>query len=231
MFRFKQFSISQEKSAMKVGTDGVLLGAWVPVNDKKNILDIGAGTGLISLMIAQRNSKANIEALEIEKNAYTEADFNFKNSPWNTRLRIHHGSIQSFKSNVKYDLIVSNPPYFTDTHKNLDSKRTLARHVCNLSFNELLYSTTSLLSEKGACAFIIPFHEEKHFIALAKSNDLYISMVTRVKGKENLSVKRSLLYFTKINSNCKITELVIEIDRHVYTSDYIKLTQPFYLKM
>ena len=231
MFQFKQFSISQEKSAMKVGTDGVLLGAWIPVDKTKNILDIGTGTGLIALMLAQRNSLANIHAIEIEENACMEANLNFKNSPWLERLTVFNDSLQSFKNDVKYDLIVSNPPYFTDTFKNTDSERTLARHVGNLSFQDLLFYTVSLLNDHGTCAFIIPFSEEENFINLAKNQDLCICKITRVKGRVELPFKRSMLCFKKKPSICIETELVVEIDRHVYTSDYITLTQPFYLKM
>lgn len=231
MFQFKQFSISQEKSAMKVGTDGVLLGAWTPVEKANNILDIGTGTGLIALMLAQRNPLANIHAVEIEANAFEEAKDNFKNAPWANRLTVFNSSLQSFKTNVKYDLIVSNPPYFTDTFKNADTEKALARHVDNLPFQDLLFYTTSLLNEHGTCAFIIPFSEEENFINLAKDYNLYVCKITRVKGRLELPFKRSLLCFMKKGSTCVETELVIEVDRHVYTSEYIKLTQPFYLKI
>ncbi|MDO3694473.1 methyltransferase [Wenyingzhuangia sp. chi5] len=231
MFQFKQFSISQDKSAMKVGTDGVLLGAWAPITKANHILDIGTGTGLIALMLAQRNEIAKIDAVEIAENAFTEAQLNFSNAPWSNRLKVFNSSLQSFKSDVQYDLIVSNPPYFTDTYQNEDAERTLARHVDNLSFQDLLFYTASLLTEKGTCAFIIPFSEESNFINLAKDQNLYIHKITRVKGRADVPVKRSLLYFAKEHKDCTKNELVIELDRHVYTSDYINLTQSFYLKM
>ncbi|MGY5356051.1 tRNA1(Val) (adenine(37)-N6)-methyltransferase [Wenyingzhuangia sp. IMCC45467] len=231
MFQFKKFAISQEKSAMKVGTDGVLLGAWTPVKRAKTILDIGAGTGLIALMLAQRNPIAKITAIEIEENAFTEAKFNFEDSPWADRLTVFNNSLQGFKSNIQYDLIVSNPPYFTDTFKNDNTERALARHVDNLSFQDLLLCTSVLLSEQGICTFIIPFAEESNFIHLAKEQGLFVCKITRVRGRAHLPVKRSLLCFTKELKKTIENELVIEIDRHIYTQDYINLTQPFYLKM
>ncbi|ANW95333.1 tRNA (adenine-N(6)-)-methyltransferase [Wenyingzhuangia fucanilytica] len=231
MFRFKQFAVSQEKSAMKVGTDGVLLGAWTPVEQVGRILDIGTGTGLIALMLAQRNPVAKITAIEIEENAFKEAQINFKNAPWANRLEVVNSSLQSFKSDIQFDLIVSNPPYYTDTFKNDNIERALARHVDNLSFQDLLFYTSTLLSEQGMCTFIIPFAEEDNFINLAKEQGLYLCKITRVRGRKDLPVKRSLLCFTKEFKKNIENELVVEIDRHVYTQEYINLTQSFYLKM
>lgn len=231
MFQFKQFSIIQEKSAMKVGTDGVLLGAWTPVKSANYILDIGTGTGLIALMLAQRNNVAKIDALEIETLAFTEARKNFMNANWSSRLNVFHSSLQNFKTHRQYDLIVSNPPYFTDTFKNKNTKKALARHVDNLSFKQLLLHTSALLTKQGSCAFIIPYIEEKNFINLAKQYHLYIHKITRVKGRKNLEAKRSLLYFLTVPCSCNVNELVIEIDRHIYTKDYVDLTKSFYLKM
>ncbi|MGY6648240.1 tRNA1(Val) (adenine(37)-N6)-methyltransferase [Wenyingzhuangia sp. IMCC45574] len=231
MFRFKQFSIQQEKSAMKVGTDGVLLGAWTPVDTAKTILDVGTGTGVIALMLAQRNTVAKLHGVEIEQEAYKEARLNFKNSPWADRISIANASYIAFEGEHKYDLIVSNPPYYTDTFKDKDSERTLARHVGVLNFNSLLEKTSELLADNGACSFVVPFKEEVNFLALAKSKGLYPKKITRVKGRENVPFKRSLLYLVKESCTLKETELVIEIDRHVYTKEYIALTKSFYLKM
>ena len=231
MFRFKQFSISQEKSAMKVGTDGVLLGAWSPVEKANNVLDIGTGTGLIALMLAQRNLEAKIDAIEIEENAFTEAQLNVTKSPWQSRIKVFKTSLQTFKSDVQYDLIVSNPPYYTDTYQNEDAERTLARHVDNLSFQNLLYHTSFMLKDTGICTFIIPYLEEQNFIDLAKDQGLFICKITRVKGRSELSFKRSLLCFSKELKTCIEDELVIEMDRHIYTPEYINLTQSFYLNM
>ena len=136
-FQFKQFAIQQDKTSMKVGTDGVLLGAWTNIENAKTILDIGAGTGLISLMIAQRSEKL-VYALEIEENAYNQALENFKNSKWHNSLFLTHSSLQNYKTSLKFDIIVSNPPFFNNSYKIQDSNRNLARHTDSLSFKELL---------------------------------------------------------------------------------------------
>lgn len=232
MFRFKQFSILQNKSAMKIGTDGVLLGAWCPLNNVSKILDIGTGTGLLSLMLAQRSSETFIDAVEIDESAAQEAAQNFKNSKWSSRLQIFSMPLQQMQIVNKYDLIVCNPPYYTDTYQANNAERTLARHVGQLSFQELLKITSNFLATNGTCAFIIPYKEEGGFIKLAEKEGLYIAKITRVKGREQVAIKRSLLYFTKKTPQvCKVNELVIEIERHQYTTDYINLTKEFYLKM
>lgn len=232
MFRFKQFSIQQQQSAMKVGTDGVLLGAWTPAKSISTVLDVGTGTGLIALMLAQRTLETTqIHAVEVEEEACKEAAVNFKNSPWSDRLSVTQGSFLDYTNQPKYDLIVSNPPYFTDTFKQESSGRTLARHVGNLTFKSLLKKTSSLLTNNGACAFIIPHKEETLFLKTATEFGLFPKKLCRIKGKTDLPFKRSLLYLTKNSYKCSITELTIEIDRHIYTQEYIELTKSFYLKM
>ncbi len=231
MFQFKQFSILQDQSAMKVGTDGVLLGAWTPVNNCQSALDIGTGTGLIALMLAQRNQSINIDALEIDKDAFLEANFNFGNSRWSDRLNLYHTSLENFKSSKKYELIVSNPPYYTDTHKSEKSKRTLARHVDGLTFEKLLKYANNLLLDNGMCSFIIPYKEETNFLKIANELDLFPKQITRVKGRGDLPFKRSMILLAKSVKECVYDELVIEIDRHIYTNTYINLTKDFYLKM
>ena len=233
-FHFKQFTIHQDKTAMKVGTDGVLLGAWTTLYKSSNsILDIGTGTGLIALQIAQRSDCETIDALEIEPNAYEQAVENFENSDWSDRLFCYHTSLQEFLNEVdeKYDLIISNPPYYNDTFKILDKNRALARHTENLSFPILLSSTAKLLSKTGTCTFIIPFKEEVTFLEIAKVNKLFPLRITRVKGNIKTSFKRSLLQLSFNKSKPKIDELVIEIDRHVYTEVYKKLVEDFYLNL
>jgi len=233
-FHFKEFTIKQDKTAMKVGTDGVLLGAWVELDEPINsALDIGTGTGLIALQIAQRSSIETIDALEIEPNAYEQSVENFENSDWGDRLFCYHASIQNFVDEIddKYDLIISNPPYYNDSFKELEKNRALARHTKNLSFSELLSATAKLLSLNGTCAFIVPYKEEENFLKTAKSNKLYPQRITRVKGNIKTTFKRSLLQLSFSSSTPKIEELSIEIDRHIYTKEYLKLVKDFYLKM
>ena len=219
---------------MKIGTDGVLLGAWVNIGDGVNsILDIGTGTGLIALQMAQRSRAMLIDAMEIEENAFEQAVENFENSPWGDRLYCYHASVQEFSKEIdeKYDLIVSNPPYFRDTFKDLPQDRALARHTLELAYEDLLLSASKLLAPSGSCAFIIPFREETDFLSKASHLSLYPSRITRVRGHENSVVKRSLVQLSNTSSTPGIDELVIEKQRHVYTPQYRQLVQDFYLNI
>jgi len=231
-FKFKQFTIQQDKTAMKVGTDGVLLGAWAKISDSvDSILDIGTGTGLIALQMAQRGDCQMIDALEIEADAFEQAVVNFENSNWGDRLFCYHASLEEYvkEFDETYDLIISNPPFYNATYKELEPKRALARHTKNLTFEKLLFSTSKLLSKKGTSAFIIPYQEESKFLELAAKNKLFPLRITRVKGNFKTDFKRTLLQLGPIKTTPKINELVIEIERHVYTEEYKKLVEDFYL--
>lgn len=233
-FQFKEFSIQQDKTAMKVGTDGVLLGAWADLsNQPDSILDIGTGTGLIALQLAQRSDAMTIDALEIEPNAYEQSVDNFENSNWGDRLFCYHASLQEFADEIdeKYDLIISNPPFYTDTFKEVEEKRATARHTADLSFTELLSATAKLLNPNGTCAFIIPFKEEVRFLEIAKKNKLFPNKITRVRGNTKSEIKRSLLLLSFSEKILKIDEMLIEIKRHIYTEKYKDLVKDFYLKM
>lgn len=233
-FQFKHFIIHQDKTAMKVGTDGVLLGAWAEIiPDVFSILDIGAGTGLIALIMAQRSNAEIIDAVELNDDAYEQTVNNFELSDWGDRLFCYHASLQEFTNEIDdtYDLIISNPPFYTSTYKDLPEGRAMARHSESLSYSDLLSGTAKLLSEIGSCAFIIPYTEEANFIEIAKSNKLFINRITRVKGTNEAPIKRSLLQFSFVEKPILTNELVIEIERHLYTNDYKKLVQDFYIKM
>ncbi len=233
-FQFKQFSIEQDKTAMKVGTDGVLLGAWVNLElNLLRILDIGTGTGLIALMLAQRSQAELIDGIELSDTAYEQAVDNFENSNWSDRLFCYHASLQEYVAEIddKYELIVSNPPFYNSTYKELPKSRAMARHTESLSYEELLSGTAKLLSKDGSCAFIIPFNDEEKFKEIAKSNKLFSNRITRVKGTNRSPLKRSLLQFSFREQEIVLNELVIEIERHVYTPEYIVLVRDFYLKM
>lgn len=235
MFTFKQFTINQDKTAMKVGTDGVLLGSWAPVDHNLfSILDIGAGTGIIALMLAQRTSAEQIDALEIDEEAYEQAVENFENSPWGDRLFCFHAGLDEFieEPEDEYDLIVSNPPFYAEDYKTENEQRDLARFQDAMPFEELVEAADLLLSENGIFALILPHKEEEKFIALAKEYELYPVKITRVKGTPNSEIKRSLLAFSRNKiAEIEVDELIIEIDRHIYTPEYIELTKDFYLKM
>lgn len=235
MFQFKQFSVNQHKTAMKIGTDGVLLGAWAPVEHQPySILDIGTGTGIIALMLAQRTAAEQIDALEIDEDAYEQAVDNFENSPWGDRLFCFHAGLDEFveEPEDEYDLIVSNPPFYSEDYKTENKQRDLARFQDAMPFEDLVEAADLLLSENGILAVIIPYKEEARFVALAKDFDLFPIRMTRVKGTPTTEIKRSLLAFSRHEiTNIPTDELVIETTRHVYTSEYISLTKDFYLKM
>lgn len=219
---------------MKIGTDGVLLGAWCPIeNHPFSVLDIGAGTGILSLMLAQRSSAEQIDAIEIDENAYEQCVENFENSDWSDRLFCFHAGLDEFMEEPEdlYDLIISNPPFYTEDYKTENEQRDLARFADALPFEDLVEAAHLLLSENGIFAVIIPFKEEAKFIALAKDFDLFPFKITRVKGTPTTEIKRSLLAFSFVQKEIEETELVIETARHQYTEDYVTLTKDFYLKM
>jgi tRNA1Val (adenine37-N6)-methyltransferase len=220
---------------MKVGTDSVLLGAWCPIeNNPFSVLDIGAGTGILSMMIAQRSHAEQIDALEIDEEAYEQCVENFENSPWGDRLFCFHAGLDEFvdEPEDEYDLIISNPPFYAEDYKTENSQRDLARFQDALPFEELVKAAEILLSENGVFAVIIPYKEEERFIDLCAEVELYPVKVTRVKGTPSSEIKRSLLAFKRYElSTLTADELIIEINRHEYTDDYINLTKDFYLKM
>ena len=237
LFKFKEFSIHHDKTAMKIGTDAVLLGAWVFLeNEIDSILDVGSGTGIIALMLAQRSFALTIDAVEIDNDAYEQTVTNFENSNWGDRLYCYHSSFQNFAKEIAdedetYDLIISNPPFYTDEFESENDARNKARFTSSLSFNELLKGVSKILSKKGKFAVIIPFKEEQGFVELAKENNLFLNRVCHVKGNPSSAFKRSLLEFSFEDKKLKKENLTIEIKRHQYTDEYINLTKDFYLKM
>ncbi|SHI96544.1 tRNA1(Val) (adenine(37)-N6)-methyltransferase [Flavobacterium haoranii] len=234
MFKFKQFHVNQDRCAMKIGTDGVLLGAWTPlINNPCNVLDIGAGTGILSLMLAQRSNAEQIDAIEINEDAYEQCVENFEASPWGDKLFCFHAGLDEFvdEPEDEYDLIISNPPFYTDDYKSDNTSRDLARFENALPFEELIEAAALLLSDNGIFSVIIPYKEEERFVAMCKELDLFPLKITRVKGTTTSEIKRSLLAFCRMEQTPLIDELVIEISRHNYTPEYIELTKEFYLKM
>lgn len=229
-FQFKQFTVNQQRTAMKVGTDGVLLGAWTDVKNANSILDIGTGTGLIALMLAQR-SNAAIDAIEIEENAYMQATENVQASIFNDRIKVIHCSLQDFKPTKKYDLIVSNPPYFVESLKNPVQEKALARHNDALSQEDLLAFAEKYLSENGRLAVILPVEQGRAMREKAKDYSLFCHRLTRVIPCEGANAKRLLLEFSRENQPYEETALQIETDkRHIYSDEFKRLTKDFYLK-
>lgn len=233
-FKFKEFTVNQDRCAMKIGTDGVLLGTWTSVKHNPfNVLDIGAGTGILSLIIAQRSNAQQIEAIEIEDDAFEQCAENFENSPWNERLFCYHASLLEFVEEVEdtFDLIICNPPFYSEDYKTEDKTRDLARFNDAMPFRHIIYAVAHLLAQDGIFSTVIPKKEESSFIELASSIGLYPRRILHVKGHPEAEIKRSLIEFSYHETAVKTSELIIETSRHNYTQDYIDLTKDFYLKM
>jgi tRNA1Val (adenine37-N6)-methyltransferase len=232
-FQFKQFRINQERSAMKVGIDGVLIGSWVDVEGCSKILDIGTGTGLIALMMAQRNELAKIDAVEIEQGAYEEAIENFRLSNWATRIQAYWSSFQVFAKNSlsQYDLIISNPPYFNNGLKATIEIRAKARHSDSLPLAQLIESSCRLLKNQGKIAMILPSARLDEIEHLASANKLFVSRICSVFPNANKPAHRIMIELTKLNCTSTTKDLMIESEvHHDYTLEYKNLTKDFYLK-
>lgn len=236
-FQFKQFTLRQDRCAMKVGTDGVLLGAWADVSGAQRVLDIGTGTGLIALMLAQR-SEAIIDAIEPEPESCSQADENIGSSPWHKRIRLYNVQLQEycalFSAGVgdrsKYDCIVTNPPYFIDSKRNPDARRAMSRHAVDLTRNELLDGIGQLLGKSGRFSIILPSAEAGLFRDQAASADLFCTRKLYVKPLPEKEVKRVLMQFEFTEKPVVENSIVLETTgRHVYSDEYRGLTREFYL--
>lgn len=230
-FKFKQFTVWHDKCAMKVGTDGVLLGAWADAEDGLQILDVGTGTGLIALMLAQRNPQAFITAIEIDEAASAQAKTNVSQSPWAKRIKVICNDFRLFLSDNKYNLIVSNPPYFIDALTCPDKQRSVARHTCELNYEMLFGRSSQLLHPRGRVCIIIPAEVEKQVVDTAWKYNLYPNRRLQVFTKPGKPCRRVLLSFSLQEGQCAEETLCIEIAHHQHTAEYIALTREFYLKM
>lgn len=229
-FEFKQFTIYQDASAMKVGTDGVLLGAWADIKNKNNILDIGTGTGLIAIMAAQRNKSAIIDAIDIDSKACIQAEENAKGTKWCNRINVINTSLQDFSTDDKYDLIISNPPFFNNSTKAAGKQRTVARHTYNLPHQKLILFAKNNLSDKGLLSVILPVCEGEELIIFGKKNHVHCLRKTFVIPKPGSNPKRLLLEFSTQECETYIEYLTTETEkRHIYTKEYKRLTKDFYL--
>jgi len=231
-FRFKQFTVQQADAAMKVNTDGVLLGAWTDIQNASYILDVGTGTGVIALMLAQRSSQALIDAVEIDESSVRQAVENVNNSPWSTRIKVINAAFQEYASTAdkQYDLIVSNPPYFVDALLPGDMQRMQARHATALPYDELLAGVVKLLSDTGRFCVVLPYVEGNVFIAKAAGAGLYCSYKTNISPAVGKPVKRLLLTFERTNRSLQEQTLCIHLPHSTeYTPEYCALTKDFYL--
>lgn len=234
IFKFKEFIIHQDRCAMKVGTDAVLLGSWVSLdNEPEDILDIGSGTGVIALQLAQRSNAGIIDAVEIDDEAYEQCAENFENSPWSDRLFCYHASLQEYASEIEeeYDLIISNPPFYTSDVKSSDAARNQSRFEDSLPFEHLMVCVSHMLGPDGIFAIVVPRSEEDSLLSLAADHELFPRRICRVKGHADAPEKRSMIEFTYTEQVPVYEELVIEIARHQYTPEYIALTAAFYLDL
>lgn len=231
-FAFKQFIIKQDKCAMKVGTDAVLLGAWIIPNGSKYILDIGTGTGVIALMLAQKTD-AQIDAIDIEEEAFIQAKQNVSESKFSNQICVTHSSFQDYSKTTdkKYNLIVTNPPFFEQSLKSSDEQRSHARHADVLPFEELLDGVLKLLDHKGKFCLILPTLEAIKFRALAEKKGLNLSKLLRVKSRIDKDTEiRHLMQFEVKPSEFSEHTIAIELtERHEYTADYKELTKDYYL--
>ena len=230
-FKFKQFIVQHDRSSLKVGTDAVLLGAWADVSDAKKILDIGTGSGVIALMLAQR-SHAQIDAIDIDEESFKQATENFSSSPWSDKLSAFNISLKNFEAaaTTKYDLIVSNPPYFTDSYKPTDPQRFSARHNDQLPITELADEVSKLLSAEGKFCVILPVKEAGQLVLALRSSQIFPQKELWVYSFTGKEVFRKLILFGRTEIFCTRNELTIETaPGQGYSREYIELTREYYL--
>lgn len=233
-FQFKQFVVFHDKCAMKVGTDGVLVGAWAQVDGARRVLDIGTGSGLIALMLAQRNPDAFVTAVDIDEAAVEQARENVARTSWSDRMEVERLDIRKAPEewNGCFDAIVSNPPYFVESVKCPQAQRNTARHTDELDFDALLSKVSVLLSEKGSFSVVLPATASADFVPLALGKGLHLLRQTWVHPRQELPAKRVLMAFVKHPcAQTGITHLPVETERHVYTPEFSKLAKDFYLAL
>ncbi len=231
-FRFKQFEIQDHRCAHKVGTDGTLLGGWVDVKNAKRILDIGTGSGLIALMLAQRTSPDTlIEAIEISLPDYSQASENVKHSPWHKKLTVRHSSLQQFESTYLFECIVSNPPYFNNSFKPPNANRVVPRHTETLSFLDLIQHSLRLLTDGGTLNVILPFTEGLQFIDMAAQHSLMLSRKFAFRTRAEKPIERWLLEFRRTSHPLEEGEILLYHTGDEWSDDYKALTKDFYLKL
>lgn len=232
-FRFKKFTVYHDQCAMKVGTDGVLLGAWTRIGDARNALDVGTGTGLIALMLAQRsNEQLSIDAIDIDQGAIAQTEANVLRSGFKG-IGYQLISLQGYRdvSPKKYDLIVSNPPYFSSSLHSPDKQRTMARHTESLTINEFIDNSAQLLSDEGRLSLIFPYADKDLIVSLAEQSNLFLTRLTTVFTTPMAQPKRILLEFSKKQMEWTSDSLIIEEARHKYSDEFTTLVKDFYLKL
>ncbi|MDD3858859.1 MAG: methyltransferase [Bacteroidales bacterium] len=230
IFKFKKFQVKQSDKVFKIGTDGVLLGAATDCENVKNILDVGTGTGLIAMMLAQK-SQAMIYAIDINKDATSIAELNVANSVYADRIKIMNTSLQNFCSEIKFDLIVSNPPYFSAGVLAPDKNRAIARHNIDLNIKDLVSNSFRLLSDEGRIQVILPLDQAEDFAAECLNLGLFLKSKLTIIPKIGMKPVRVIIEMSKLKAVIKTNDLIIENNqRHDYTEEYKDLTRDYYLK-
>lgn len=225
-FKFKHFEIQQSKNVFRVGTDGVLLGVLAKVENASEVLEIGTGTGLISLMLAQRNSRASFLGLDINEEAVSLTQINFECSPFHSRLKNIHHDLKDFETETRFDLIVSNPPYFEESGSDKDK---IARQTVELNFQQLVDASVSLLSDCGVLSVIIPAEAGNGFVTIALENRLFLQRRVNIKGIQNSKTKRVVLEFSFVEGVVEESDFVIEKSPREYSDQYLELTKEFHI--
>lgn len=231
-FHFKHFSVRHDRCSMKVGTDGVLLGAWAQVEGAQHVLDIGTGTGVIALMVAQRTTPATqIEGIELDTDAAAQAKENVLASPWASQLTIYATSLQRFQTDKKYDLVLSNPPYFLNSQEPPDEKRLQTRHAVTLTFTELLSHVSMLLTDEGTFNVILPNTEGLHFMHLAAIHGLHLKRQWSFRTRVTKPIERWLMAFSKqFTATPEKGEILLYDQGTQWSETYRQLTRDFYLR-
>ena len=230
LFRFKQFTIHQDLAGMKVGTDSIILGSMIKMKSKyKHILDVGAGTGILTLMMAQKSSDSNITAVEIDSNSYHQANINIDNCKWNDRINLLHVDAKHMKTDDKYDLIICNPPYFSNSKQSIITSKNRARHQVELTFEDLLTIWNKKGSDDSDLACILPTKESKKMFDMVKNHGNYLAYHLEVRSNPNSNPKRAVMLFSKNKMETIKSELCIHNNQGGYSESYINMTKDFYL--
>lgn len=231
-FQFKQFTIHQDKCAMKVCTDSCVFGAWIPIpKNTQHILDIGSGTGLLSLMMAQKTN-AIIEGIEIENNAYLQSVENFNNSKWSDRLHMHHGNIKDFAFNKKFDFIICNPPFYENEKSSENTEENIAKHSMHLTLEELIFAIKNIVSEHGKFAILLPYFRKQELHSICHQNNFFLEDEIDMRQTPKHDFFRyAAVFTTQKNPKVSQEEITIKDAHNHYTADFVKLMQTFYLKL
>lgn len=229
-FHFRQFSVQHDRCEMKVGTDGVLLGAWVDLTRAKNVLDIGTGCGLIALMLAQRSAELTIQAVEIDKDAAEQAAENIRRSIWADRINVHNIAVQDYLPQTQFDLIITNPPYFNRSLEPPNKKRNTVRHTSTLSYDQLLFAVVRWLLPNGRFSLILPFTEGILFTELALQYSLFCTRRFQFRTRKEKPIERTLLEFQRESRTIEEGEILLYESGSNWSNAYTDLTSAFYLK-